>query len=943
MADAWTLFGSVEMDTGDADRKLSHLDGKVDDLGHSMGNAEKSGRGLIGNVLGKATGMVGSLGGAVTGLLGPVGMAGMGIGQMTSFLGDSVKAAREEKLDIDRLTNTLKANLPAWDGNSGAIDDYVGQMEKLSFSDDKVRDSLGKLVFRTHDLKLSQEAQMQAMNLARAKNIDLATATELVGKALDGQTSGLKKAGIEIEKGMDAHQMLAQIQKQTGDAAQDYANSSIGAQERVTNAWNNFQEDIGSMLMPVLDTVMTVVGGLTTGFMDLAQNGMGMVQGAMASLQPVVQPVVDWFTTLWGLFQKGDLQGIANQFGFLAEPIKIIGGYIGGVVSAFSTFFDDLGKGGDLVQSVGTLLGNLWTNFSTSASKLFDWVSTEGLPLLVTKLQQWGGAFLGFMQKDVLPFIGSKFDELGTAISSWFSNGGYDALVNNLTIWSSYVLDWIGRDVAPFIGQKLGELGTAIHDWFTGGGYDALADNLALWSKELLGWIGRDVLPFIGQKLGELGQAIWGWMSSPDGLGALVFQLGTWSKAFLTWIEKDVLPFIGGKLGEFGASIWNWLTSPNGGGAAVQKLGEWSKAFLDWVSDDVLPFIGGKLWELAIFIGKWIVDDALPGIVKAVHTWAVALWDWASQVWGDLSKNLGQVWTDISNWIGSTAKSIYTSALQMGKNLVDGLVQGIKDNWTLVAPAGFGLAAEAIDAVNKKMDAHSPSRVMYDAGINFVTGFANGISENWLLVTTAIGNGFLQVSPAEMLQRAQDGGKPLGAALAFGTSIGFEEEWATLASDMSFQASQAGQDAAKAYLDNLKNGVATGSVDTRIGGIDTYMGSYRGEHDPGGTKGTDHKYAATGFQGWVTSPTNFTVGENRPEYVSVIPGGKGMGGARIGSAAMSPERLSAASLMPAVNITVIAKFGNREVTPEEIEIIEEGLAARINGRRAGGMMGALAS
>lgn len=43
-------------------------------------------------------------------------------------------------------------------------------------------------------------------------------------------------------------------------------------------------------------------------------------------------------------------------------------------------------------------------------------------------------------------------------------------------------------------------------------------------------------------------------------------------------------------------------------------------------------------------------------------------------------------------------------------------------------------------------------------------------------------------------------------------------------------------------------------------------------------------------------------------------------------------RITAANSGMALHLTVIAKFGDREVTPEEIEVIEEKLAANIRSR-----------
>src|ERR1035437_881021 len=53
------------------------------------------------------------------------GLLEQGVSDVTGYLTGSVAAATASELSIAQLGATLKANVPAWDGNSAAIESYI--------------------------------------------------------------------------------------------------------------------------------------------------------------------------------------------------------------------------------------------------------------------------------------------------------------------------------------------------------------------------------------------------------------------------------------------------------------------------------------------------------------------------------------------------------------------------------------------------------------------------------------------------------------------------------------------------------------------------------------------------------------------------------------------------------------------------------------------------
>jgi hypothetical protein len=202
-----------------------------------------------------ATGFKQGLG--IAGGLGFVGIVTGGLQKVTDFLGDATAAAREDQASMDRLTASVKANVPAWDGHTDAIDAAIASAQRLAFTDDDVRDSLTVLVARTHDVGKAIELMGQAEDLARFRKMKLADASEIIGKVFSGKVAaGAKAAGIAIDKQADSTQALAQIQAATAGQAEIYAKGDEGRNDRRQIQIDELIESIGYKLQPVINTAL---------------------------------------------------------------------------------------------------------------------------------------------------------------------------------------------------------------------------------------------------------------------------------------------------------------------------------------------------------------------------------------------------------------------------------------------------------------------------------------------------------------------------------------------------------------------------------------------------------------------------------------------------------------------------------------------------------------
>ncbi len=175
--------------------------------------------------------------------------------QVTDFLADSVRASIEEEAGIKRLAQSLEANVKGFDGDTTAIEKNIAAKERLGFSDDELRDSLGHLSAATHDIGDALALQSTAMDLARFSGTDLASATDTLVRVQAGNYRGLKALGIEIDATATRTEAFAAVQKVVAGQSEAFGNTTAGAMAAAAVAVNNLQEDIGGLLAPVIKDI----------------------------------------------------------------------------------------------------------------------------------------------------------------------------------------------------------------------------------------------------------------------------------------------------------------------------------------------------------------------------------------------------------------------------------------------------------------------------------------------------------------------------------------------------------------------------------------------------------------------------------------------------------------------------------------------------------------
>ena len=247
------------------------------------------------------------------------------------------------------------------------------------------------------------------------------------------------------------------------------------------------------------------------------------------------------------------------------------------------------------------------------------------------------------------------------------------------------------------------------------------------------------------------------------GVGAVVGGLLTLHSAF-SFVTAGLLPFL--KLGKFlGGFLGNFLFS------AINKLSLGFGYLIGYIAK------GAMMFSKAIFmmsralltnpIGLLIAGIAVAAYLiydnwGKIGPWFAELWQTVSgafsSAWSSITNFCSEAWTNISNFFTSGIGNITATILDwsplglfqqvfstvlswfgidvpskfsdFGKNMIDGLVNGIKNAWEgakqIVSDLGEGIKGWFAE----KLGIHSPSRVFKGYGVNVVEGLAIGMNKS---------------------------------------------------------------------------------------------------------------------------------------------------------------------------------------------------------------------
>lgn len=198
----------------------------------------------------------------------------------------SVQAAMDDAAAQEKLAQTMRNLGFASQDSIDNVEAHIGAMSKqTAIADDDLRPAFDRLAVAMKDPDDALNALSLATDVAAGTGKDLSTVTDAMAKAAMGSTGALKKMGVETENADGSAKSLDEIMSSMSETFAGQASTAAGtAAGKMKNAqiqFGEFQEEIGTKLLPVLITLADIF---------------------LNTLLPAVSAVVGWIQDHWEIF-----------------------------------------------------------------------------------------------------------------------------------------------------------------------------------------------------------------------------------------------------------------------------------------------------------------------------------------------------------------------------------------------------------------------------------------------------------------------------------------------------------------------------------------------------------------------------------------------------------------------------------------------------------------
>ena len=548
---------------------------------------------------------------------------------------------------------------------------------------------------------------------------------------------GLEKVGGEYDDSAKKAATLSLITKQTADAHGNFAKEAStfsGQLERMKAGWGNITTALGGAFMPVLTSTFGWInsnaipilqgwanwigqGGIQTAWTELVNlmktgdftgafaDAFGVEEdsalvGVLLDIRTQLEPLfgqLSKFKGLWGEIQggmkafgnawrenNGDItsSGIPGFFEQMANAIRPVFDallplipQVFGLVSAFSP----LGLIFQAIQPVLPALMTAFTSLGTAIASVLGTALTNLMPLIQSLVSALSGTFVALMPAVVaiVTMLGMAFQELAPVISGVL--GAVLPLVTTLITQLTPIITNLVTSVLPPIVSIFGNIIFAIQ-------------------------------PLIGLLMGLLIPAINALMPVVTTVFSVIASVITSAMTIIQGIIQVVTGIISGDWEQVWTGIGNilsgaWDLIVNLVSGAVQLIGSLIGAGLSFISG-----VWSNVWNGVVsFLG-----NAWNGIVQGVQNGISGVLNFFSGLWGKIQGAMG----DIAG-----------KMLQVGADLMQGLVNGIGNAVGAVRDAIGKAIGGAIDFAKNLLGIHSPSRVFMEIGDFTAQGMAVGLTK----------------------------------------------------------------------------------------------------------------------------------------------------------------------------------------------------------------------
>ena len=260
--------------------------------------------------------------------------------EFTHGLAQQGRDAAAAQTEFERALAATNTQMSEWETKTNEAITAAG---KLGFTDDETRDSILQLTTETGDLDTALAELPAVMDLARGKQVDLATATDAVTKAMgeNGLSLALNNMFGGTLEATDAQGRLQEAFGLTAGAALNMATDSEIMKDRMAIAMEAAAESVGGVL-----------GGAFAEAREALITLIIALLGLIKTVLPILVPLVNALGKALAWVVEG-MTFVAEKAAGLVDWIGKIGEKIGGIWNDIknidaSSVWDDFKQGGIL-------------------------------------------------------------------------------------------------------------------------------------------------------------------------------------------------------------------------------------------------------------------------------------------------------------------------------------------------------------------------------------------------------------------------------------------------------------------------------------------------------------------------------------------------------------------------------------------------------------------
>lgn len=312
-----------------------------------------------------------------------------------------VKAAAEEEIGMKQLEVAVNNTGRSWKELRGEgvtlgdqIEKNITALQDMSgVADSEMRPALALLIAQTGSLDEAMNRLPLALDLSRGANIDLATASRLLGKLTDENVNVFKRMGLTFGKNATELQVLQAVQEKFAGQSAAYASTAAGQWDVLRHKVADFVEEVGFKLLPMATTAIGILGemfGVVTGKAPEAggklREAVGgpmaeAVMGALAMVRDTAQ-----------LIFNGDFPALINKvIAFVGDAVPKINAQL-------------LRWGHEFIAWVGPQIPILLGELFKMLGQALQWVADHKVEIQA-ELKKWGVLFGEFIHDVAIPAL----------------------------------------------------------------------------------------------------------------------------------------------------------------------------------------------------------------------------------------------------------------------------------------------------------------------------------------------------------------------------------------------------------------------------------------------------------------------------------------------------------------------------------------------------------